>query len=248
MKMLALSIMVASAGWAGAAERDARCFELRTYYAAPGKLEALHARFRDHTMNLFAKHGMTHVGYWVPSDNPDHRLIYLLAYPSQEARDAAWKAFSTDPAWQAAYKASITEGRLVKQIESVFLQATDYSPPIRAQQRDPARVFELRTYLTPEGKLEALNQRFREHTVELFSKHGMSHFGYWVPSEEQQGAGHTLIYLLAHQDAGARDRSFAAFRADPVWLTAKAASEKEGSLTLEVKSVLLQPTDYSPTQ
>src|SRR5262245_47204249 len=77
--------------------RSTRCYELRTYYSAPGKLEALHARFRDHTCKLFEKHGMVNVGYWVPLDNPDGKLIYLLAYPNREARENSWKAFMADP-------------------------------------------------------------------------------------------------------------------------------------------------------
>src|SRR5688572_30490736 len=68
---------------------DSRLFELRTYTAAPGKLEALNARFRDHTNRLFVKHGMTVVGYWLPLDQPN-TLVYLLAYKDRAARDAAW--------------------------------------------------------------------------------------------------------------------------------------------------------------
>jgi NIPSNAP protein len=111
--------------------RDSRFFEMRTYYAAPGKLEALHARFRNHTNRLFRKHGMTLVGYWVPVDKEkgaENTLIYTLAYPSREAREAAWKAFAADPEWKAAREASEVEGKLVEKVESVFLRATDYSP------------------------------------------------------------------------------------------------------------------------
>jgi hypothetical protein len=246
MKLLALLMVFASAAWA--ADTDTRLYELRTYYAAPGKLDALHARFRDHTMKLFSKHGMTNIGYWVPLDNTNNTLIYLLAYPNREAREASWKAFSTDPEWQAVYKTSQANGPLVTKNESVFLQATDYSPAVRPAKADPARVFELRTYLTPPGKLDALNARFRDHTLKLFNKHGMTNFGYWLPTDEKQGAGTTLIYLLAHPSKETRDKAFDAFRVDPDWVAVKSASEKDGSLTKEVKSVLLKPTDYSPTK
>ena len=81
-------------------------YEMRVYYTNEGKLDALHARFRDHTMALFEKHGMTNVGYFVPTgDNPEQKLVYFLAYPDREARDASWKAFLDDPDWQAAFKA-----------------------------------------------------------------------------------------------------------------------------------------------
>ena len=89
-----------------AADKEARFFELRTYHAAPGKLDELNARFRDHTLKLFSKHDITSIGYWIPVDNTNNVLIYLLAYPSREARDASWKEFSADPDWKSAQKAS----------------------------------------------------------------------------------------------------------------------------------------------
>ena len=110
---------------------DSRCFELRTYIAAPGKLQALHARFRDHTKALFTKHGMTIVGFWVPSDadkGAANTLVYLMAYPNRAARDKAWDAFGKDPAWLEARKASEVDGKLTEKVESLILAATDYSP------------------------------------------------------------------------------------------------------------------------
>ncbi|MBI1761077.1 MAG: NIPSNAP family protein [Acidobacteria bacterium] len=110
--------------------KDSRYFEMRTYYAAPGKLEALHARFRDHTVKLFKKHGMQIVGFWGPTEKEsgsENTLIYMLAYPSPEARAAAWKAFGADPEWQAARKKSEENGKLVDKVVSVFMLATDYS-------------------------------------------------------------------------------------------------------------------------
>lgn len=110
--------------------KDTRCFELRTYYAAPGKIEALHARFRDHTTRIFQKHGMSIVGYWVPKDKPD-TLVYILIHKSREAADASWKAFREDPEWVAARKASEENsggGSLTTKVESVFMDATNYSP------------------------------------------------------------------------------------------------------------------------
>jgi hypothetical protein len=238
----------------GAAETDTRCFEMRTYYAAPGKLDELHARFRDHTCKLFEKHGMVNVGYWVPLENPDNKLIYLLAYPSRQARDESWKNFNADQDWQAARKASEANGGLVTKAESRFLNATDYSPAITPSTAGGPRVFELRTYTASSGHLDALNARFRDHTVALFTKHGMEQFGYWTPMKGQKGADDTLIYILAHKSTEAAAASFAAFRADPVWIKVKEESEKKagGSLTeggmAGVKSVFMKATDYSPTK
>ena len=77
--------------------RETRCYELRTYYAVPGKLEELHARFRNHTCKLFEKHGMTNIGYWTPAEGPEasNTLVYILAYPSREGRENAWRAFTS---------------------------------------------------------------------------------------------------------------------------------------------------------
>ena len=105
---------------------DSRTFELRTYTTEPGKLEALHARFRDHTMAIFETHGVTNVGYWIPDDTPN-TLIYLVAHESREAVAQSWQAFRDDPDWQRAL-ASAVDGPLVANVESVFLTATDYSP------------------------------------------------------------------------------------------------------------------------
>jgi hypothetical protein len=107
-----------------------RVFEMRTYTAPEGKLDALHARFRDHTNKLFTKHGIEIVGYWVPTDaeKSKNTLIYILAYPSREAADASWKAFRTDPDWKKAQSESEKDGKLVAKVESVFMTPTDYSP------------------------------------------------------------------------------------------------------------------------
>jgi len=233
---------------------DTRCYEMRTYYAAEGKLDDLNARFRDHTCRLFAKHGIVNIGYWMPMENPDRKLIYLLAYPSREARETSWKAFGADPDWKTAMKASEANGRLVSKVESVFLSATDYSPKIQPVVSGEPRVFELRTYTASAGNLEALNARFRDHTVKLFEKHGMQQLGYWTLMKEQKGAENTLIYLLAHRNKDSADVSFKSFRADPEWIAAKEASEKKagGPLTeggmAGVKSVFLKGTDYSQTR
>lgn len=108
------------------------------------------------------------------------------------------------------------------------------------------RVFELRTYTTPPGKLDALKARFRDHTVKLFEKHGMTNIGYFVPQDAPQ-KDNTLTYLLAHSSREAAAKSWAAFRTDPDWVKARAESEKDGPLTVQggVTSVFLDPTDFS---
>jgi hypothetical protein len=106
-----------------------RVFELRTYVAADGKMDALHARFRNHTNQLFQKHGMDLIGYWMPVDGPDaaNTLIYILAYPSREARQKSWQGFMNDPQWKQAHAASERDGKLVARVDSRLLTPTEYS-------------------------------------------------------------------------------------------------------------------------
>ena len=109
------------------AQAGGRVFELRTYVVPADKLAPLNTRFKDHTMRLFQKHGITNIGYFTPMDAPKstNTLVYLIAHPSREKAAENWKAFQTDPDWQAAAKAS---GVPRPEIESVFMTATDYSP------------------------------------------------------------------------------------------------------------------------
>ncbi len=255
MRTTLLFLTLAVIGLAEPARTQAenlQCFELRTYTANDGKLDALNSRFRDHTLALFKKHGMTNVAYWVPQENEANQLVYLLGYPSRDAAKKSWQGFFNDPEWKQAYRASIAEGRLVKKVDSVFLKPTDYSPSLVISQENPARAFELRTYTATPGNLGHLNARFREHTVALFARHGMTNFAYFNLLEDQDGAENTLVYFLAHQDKASARASFDAFRQDPQWKTARRASEEKagGGLTVRggVKSQFLNPTDYSPTR
>jgi hypothetical protein len=235
------------------AAEDARTFELRIYTTHEGKLPDLLSRFRDHTCQLFEKHGMENIGYWVPiekDDGADNTLLYIISHKSRDAAKASWSAFSKDPEWQAAAKASEVNGKiLAKKPESIFLKATDYSCPIQPGLGKAERVFEMRTYTTPEGKLDALHKRFRDHTTGLFTKHGITNIGYWTPTDAEQDAATKLIYVISHPSKEAGLKSFAQFKADPDWIAAKKESEKEGPLTLQpngVKSIYMKATDFSP--
>ena len=105
-------------------------FELRTYTAAPGKLAELNARFRNHTLKFFERHGMKNIAYWTPQDGPRaaDTIIYVLAHESREAAAKSWQAFSADPEWQKVKAASEANGPIVTKVESVFMVPTDYSP------------------------------------------------------------------------------------------------------------------------
>ena len=109
-----------------------RVFEMRTYTAAPGKFEALQKRFRDHTLRIFARHGMQSVGYWVPADPPnsENTLVYIIAHKDRETAKKNWADFNADPEWQKVRKESMEPDgvSLTTKVESVFLNPADYSP------------------------------------------------------------------------------------------------------------------------
>lgn len=107
-----------------------RVFELRTYTAPDGKLADLHARFRNHTLRIFEKHGMTNVVYFSPMDAPasQNQLVYLLAHKSREAAKASWSAFAADPEWKKVSSESQANGPILTKVDSIYLTPTDYSP------------------------------------------------------------------------------------------------------------------------
>jgi NIPSNAP protein len=131
--MGAAMMMAATSGIEVEAAEDSKVvYELRVYHANEGKLEALKARFRDHTITIFNRHGMKSVAYWVPADEPlkSKTLIYILQHPSREAATANWKKFREDPEWVKVSTASEVNGKLVEKVDSTFMTLTDFSPAL----------------------------------------------------------------------------------------------------------------------
>jgi hypothetical protein len=251
----AVAGLVAPATAAEKAESKPMVFELRTYTTEPGKLPDLHKRFSNHTMKLFANHGMTNVIYWTPVDQPD-TLIYLLAHKDVDAAKKSFDTFRKDPEWIAARDKSEAAGPIVKKVESQFLAPADYSP-VKSSTNEPTKeeaaksaapmLYEMRIYTTNEGKLSNLNARFRDHTLKLFEKHGIKNGLYGTPTDEKL-TNNTLVYFIAHKDKAAADKSWAEFGKDPEWQKVRDASEKDGKILAPngVKRVYLTPTEYSP--
>ena len=108
-------------------------YELRVYHIAAGKSEELLARFRDHTIKLFDRHGIKSVAYWTPIEEPlkSNTLIYMLQHPSREEAATNWKSFQDDPEWKSVKEKSEANGKLVEKVDSTFLALTDFSPPLR---------------------------------------------------------------------------------------------------------------------
>ncbi len=125
LKLLALAV----AAFSMSAQAADRVFELRTYTCNEGKLDALKTRFRDHTIEIFNRHGMTSIGYWVPTDpvKSKNTLIYIIAHPSLEEAKKHWEEFSKDPEWRKVSADSEKDGKIVNHVESVFMTPADFS-------------------------------------------------------------------------------------------------------------------------
>jgi hypothetical protein len=230
------------------AKPGSKLYEVRIYHPTPGKYAEIVDRFRQYTTKIFEKHGMENIGYWTPTDTTNKELIYILAYPDRAARDASWKAFGSDPEWKAVVAKTEANGKLVDHVDQIFMTESDISPNVKVAQKSPERIFELRTYTPTPDKLPNLLSRFRDHTIKLFSKHGMTNIGYFVTEEKEAATPPKLVYILAHPSEAEGKQHFEEFRKDPKWMAAKEESEKMGggSLTTKVESVYMKPTDYSP--
>jgi hypothetical protein len=132
---VSLLLLSSALTWGDRASADdappnVKVYELRVYHANPGKMEALHARFRDHTCKLFQTHGIELIGFWTPTESEEaaNTLYYIIAFPNAEAQKKSWKAFLDDPDWKQVKADSEKDGVLVKKVDSKFLKATDYSP------------------------------------------------------------------------------------------------------------------------
>lgn len=126
----ALTLIAAFSLFAAHAASQPRIFELRIYHAAPGKLGELLARFRDHTTKIFERHGMSNVGYWTPTEEPlkGKTLYYVISHESRAAAKRNWDAFRDDAEWKKVKAESEAGGKLVERVESIFMEATDFSP------------------------------------------------------------------------------------------------------------------------
>jgi NIPSNAP len=226
-----------------AQQPDSRYFEMRIYYCYPGRLDALIERFQKNTTRIFEKHGMENIGYWLPTKNDQNALYYILAYPSKEAREKSWNAFSADPEWKEVAAKSEVSGKIVEAVTSVFMNASDILPKINAASAGQQHIFELRTYTCLPGRLPVLITRFKDHTLKLFEKHHMENIAYFVSEEKESQS--KLVYLLAHKSEEEATKSWDAFRNDPAWMAARDASEKDGKIIEKIESVFLKPLSFS---
>lgn len=227
-----------------ATAKPAPVYEMRIYHCHDGRLDALLQRFQNHTLKLFEKHGMTNIGYWIPTDKTTD-LIYVLAYPSMEAREASWKAFINDPEWQQVSQKSEEDGKIIASIESIFMKIEpELTKKIKLQAASPERLFEIRTYYCLPNRFPNIVARFRDHTRKLFEKHGMTNIAYWSTIEKDDSQS-KLVYIVAHKDATAAKVSWDNFRNDPKWIAVRDASESSGKIVEKIVSIYMKPAAFS---
>ena len=130
-KLIVATVLVSAGFAAGRVSPPAstKVYELRIYTPNEGKLDAVNARFRDHTRAIFDRHHMKSVGYWLPTDGPNAgKFVYILEHPSREEANKNWDAFTADPEWVKVKAESEANGKLVANVERTFMTPTDYSP------------------------------------------------------------------------------------------------------------------------
>ena len=106
-------------------------------------------------------------------------------------------------------------------------------------------IYELRIYETMPGRLPDLNDRFANHTVGFFERHGIKVVGFWT---EEIGTSNRLVYMLGYDSLADRETKWAAFQADPDWQRVRAETEQNGPINARVHNKILRPTSYSPMQ
>ncbi|SOE22223.1 NIPSNAP protein [Spirosomataceae bacterium TFI 002] len=241
MKLTILFLLISMFTFA----QDSKVYELRIYHCHPDRLEALKTRFHDHTTRIFEKHGMENVGYWIPTAEGNNDLVYILGYPSMEARNESWKAFGSDPEWKKVAEESQIDGKIVASVESTFLKLEpELTKKIASKTISPDRLFELRTYYCFPDRFPNIVARFRDHTRKLFKNAGMTNIAYWSTIEKGEEQS-KLVYIIAHKNEDAAKVSWDTFRADPKWIAAKTASEESGKIVEKVTSTYMKPLSFS---
>ena len=214
-------------------------FEHRVYTAVPGKLPALNDRFANHTIGFFKQYGVGMMGFWTDDIGVSNQLTYITTFNTMADRETKWAEFGSDTERQQVFAETEVNGPLVAVVENTFMRLTPYSPSPQLS----SKVQELRVYDTLPGRLSALHDRFANHTMALFERHGIQNVAYWT---EDVGTNNRLVYMLGYESLADREKSWASFGADPDWKKAREASETNGSIVRKSRHRIMRLTDYSP--
>jgi hypothetical protein len=179
------------------------------------------------------------LGFWTEEVGTGGQVNYMWIYEDVAERQKKLAAFGSDPAWQKQVaEETAAHGVVVERTHNIMLQPTPYSPEPKMM----GNVQELRLYDAMPGKMQRLHDRFANHTMGLFEKHGIANIGYWT---ETFGTSNRLVYMLGYPSLADREKSWAAFVSDPDWQNVWAESEKDGTLVAKLSNIILRPTSYS---
>ncbi|MDX1951731.1 MAG: NIPSNAP family protein [Verrucomicrobiota bacterium] len=231
-----------------AADSPAPYSEFRLYQVVPGKLEAVLERFRDKIEPLYKKHQIRALGYWTNVLTPEKPIfLYLLSDSSQESLASKMKAFAEDPEFKKAYAESTQKhGPTVEKIETFKVNPLDLPAEAAPNSIQMSRTFEFRHYIVTPGRMNDYIQNYKEHRTALFSKHGLSNYGYWQSADP--GQPDSFFMMLTHTSVDAINKAKAAYHADPAWNEAVKPLDKAGPPTKSVVSIMLKAVDFSPVK
>ena len=221
-------------------------FELRLYDVTSNKLDGVLERFRETVEPVRRKHGIKTVGYWTAAGTTNGgTFAYLMTAASKEELQNQEKEFGADPQFKEGYAASSRKhGKTVDKITTLPL-IVDASAKFDFVSSKSPRVFDLRLYSVFPGKLDAFRNRWRDHAVPLYERHGLKSLGWWVAENKDAAGNDVLVCLLAGGTLSAIQKSIGEFHQDPEWQRVEKATEKDGQLRSQVEAFKLTPTDFS---
>ena len=231
------------AGSVAALAADTNHYDLRVYQVTPGKTAGVLERFREFVERVRVKHGIKTVGYWLSPGATNDTFAYILTAPTKEELSAKEKEFGNDPEFKTAYAANSAKyGKTLDGIRAFGLSAGEARLDLKSSAEK--RAFDLRIYTVAAGKTEAFWNRWLNHAVPIYERHGLHSVGAWK-SKDKEG-NDLVVCLLAGSSVEGIQKSITAFHADAEWQKIEKDTEKEGPLRTKVEAFKMTATDFSP--
>jgi putative heme-binding domain-containing protein len=220
-------------------------YELRIYSVTSNKLDGVLERFRDTVEPVRRRHGITTIGYWIAATTDGDKFIYLMGAANAGRLKEQEQAFGGDVDFQKGYTASnARHGRTVDKIETLPLNVDTAVRFDFFASRTP-RAFELRIYSVLPGKLDAFRNRWRDHAVPIYERHGLHSLGWWVTDKKGIDGNDQFAVLLAGESEDSIRQSIAAFHRDAEWQLIEKETERDGKLRSSVDAYKMRATDFS---
>ena len=229
-----------------AADTSAGYYELRLYAVTTNKMEGVLERFRETVEPVRRRHGIKTIGYWIaPGTTNGGTFAYLMSASNKEELRKQEKEFGADAQFKQGYTASNQKhGKTVDKIVTLPL-GVDATTKFDFAASKSSRAFDLRIYSVLPGKLEVFHNRWRDHVVPIYERHGLHSLGWWV-AENKDATGHDqFVCLLAGESLEAIQRSIAEFHRDPEWQRVEKETERDAKLRDGVIAYKLMPADFS---